>query len=282
MAFPSSLHSADISSTSAHLSEMNPAAGGHVQGQNVIENEIAAIETKLGIDGSAVTTTVDYKLSGIPASDKAASKTGTETLTNKTLTSPTLNTPTINNPTVVVSALGTNAGITGSIKIAETVLSVATVGVTFSSIPQVYRHLKVIWMARMNTGAELGSGLRFNSDTGANYYKETLEGVSSTASAAEGLAATSADYGSLAGATSGTSMFNMGVIEIPFYSQTNSHKMILSRSFRRNSTSTGNMHVEVRFNAWNNTAAITSITLSESSFTTAFAPGTIFTLYGEP
>lgn len=54
-------------------------------------DSIAALEAKVGVNSSAVTTTVDYKLSGVPASDKAASKTGTETLTNKTLTTPIIN-----------------------------------------------------------------------------------------------------------------------------------------------------------------------------------------------
>lgn len=54
--------------------------------QHGLENDaIVALETKVGINSSADTTSMDYKLSGVPASDKAASKTGTENLTNKTL-----------------------------------------------------------------------------------------------------------------------------------------------------------------------------------------------------
>lgn len=52
---------------------------------------IEALEAKIGINGSAVTTSHDYKLSGVTGSDKAVSKTGTETLTNKTLTAPAIN-----------------------------------------------------------------------------------------------------------------------------------------------------------------------------------------------
>lgn len=48
--------------------------------------DIAAIAAKLGVDSSAVTTSHDYKLSAVTGSDKAASKAGTETLTNKTIT----------------------------------------------------------------------------------------------------------------------------------------------------------------------------------------------------
>lgn len=59
--------------------------------QHGLENDaIVALETKVGVDGSAVTTTIDYKLSGIPSGGKAASLTGTENLSGKTLVSPTL------------------------------------------------------------------------------------------------------------------------------------------------------------------------------------------------
>lgn len=82
-------------------------------GQHSNANDaIAALEAKVGANGSAVTTTTDYKLSTIPAADKAVSKTGTETLTNKTLTSPTINGATISSSTISGTtpiALGSDA-----------------------------------------------------------------------------------------------------------------------------------------------------------------------------
>lgn len=59
---------------------------------DVLAAHLNAVEAKIGIDGSAVTTSHDYKLSGVTGSDKAVSKTGTETLTNKTLTAPVIST----------------------------------------------------------------------------------------------------------------------------------------------------------------------------------------------
>lgn len=61
---------------------------------------IEALEAKVGADSSAVTTSHDYKLQNVTGSDKAASVTGTETLTNKTLTTPVLDTPDINTPDI--------------------------------------------------------------------------------------------------------------------------------------------------------------------------------------
>jgi hypothetical protein len=52
---------------------------------NHLTTELRAAQTKIGVDGSAVTSSLDYKLSGVTGTDKAVSKTGTETLTYKTL-----------------------------------------------------------------------------------------------------------------------------------------------------------------------------------------------------
>jgi len=49
--------------------------------------DLLAIETKLGVDGSAVTTSHDYKLGEVTGSDKTVGKTATQTLTNKRITS---------------------------------------------------------------------------------------------------------------------------------------------------------------------------------------------------
>ena len=56
-----------------------------------LQDAIVALQTKVGADSSAVTSSHDYKLSGVTGTDKAVSKTGTETLTNKTLTAPKIN-----------------------------------------------------------------------------------------------------------------------------------------------------------------------------------------------
>lgn len=75
----------------------NPTSGdktnspSHADQHANANDAIEALQTKVGINGSAVTTTHDYKLSGVGASDKAVSLTGTEVLTNKTLTAPTIN-----------------------------------------------------------------------------------------------------------------------------------------------------------------------------------------------
>ncbi len=51
---------------------------------------IEALEAKVGVNSSAVTTSHDYKLGEVTSTDKAVGKTASQTLTNKTLTTPTI------------------------------------------------------------------------------------------------------------------------------------------------------------------------------------------------
>lgn len=84
--FPTSLDSLSNPTSSDTQSGVDHAAQ-HANANDAIE----ALEAKVGANSSAVTTSHDYKLSGVTGSDKAVSKTGTEILTNKTLTAPVLN-----------------------------------------------------------------------------------------------------------------------------------------------------------------------------------------------
>jgi len=77
--------------TSTDLLENADNTLDHDYQHSTLNDTIEALQDKVGIDGSAVTTSHDYKLSGVTGSDKAVSKTGTETLTNKTLTAPQIN-----------------------------------------------------------------------------------------------------------------------------------------------------------------------------------------------
>lgn len=82
----------------------------HAAQHSNANDSIAALETKVGITGSANTNSVDYKLSGVTGTDKAVSKTGSETLTNKTLTAPVIstitNTGTVTLPTATDTLVG--------------------------------------------------------------------------------------------------------------------------------------------------------------------------------
>lgn len=73
--------------------EVGVDVGGRTHSEFHSDNNdaIEALEAKVGVDSSAVTTSHDYKLGEVTGSDKAVGKTATQTLTNKTLTDPVLN-----------------------------------------------------------------------------------------------------------------------------------------------------------------------------------------------
>lgn len=84
--FPTSLDTLTNPSSSDTLD--SPSHSGQ---HSDINDAVEALETKVGVNSSAVNTTHDFKLSGISDGDYASSIAGTETLTNKTLTSPVIN-----------------------------------------------------------------------------------------------------------------------------------------------------------------------------------------------
>jgi len=78
--FPGSLDSLTNPTGSDTLSSPSHSSQ-HADANDAIE----ALQAKVGVNGSAVTTSLDYKVA------QAATLTGTQTLTNKTLTSPVIN-----------------------------------------------------------------------------------------------------------------------------------------------------------------------------------------------
>lgn len=60
----------------------------HAEQHSNVNDIVEALEAKVGVNGSAVTTSHDYKLGEVTGSDKAVGKSATQTLTNKTLTAP--------------------------------------------------------------------------------------------------------------------------------------------------------------------------------------------------
>lgn len=88
--YPTTLDTFSNPSATDLMENSNAALDHDVQHSNA-NDAIEALEAKVGVNGSAVTTSHDYKLSEVTSTDKAVGKTATQTLTNKTLTSPKVN-----------------------------------------------------------------------------------------------------------------------------------------------------------------------------------------------
>jgi hypothetical protein len=145
-------------------------------------------------------------------------------------------------------------------------VSSGTASVTFSSIPQTYDDLilisRPVLLAVNNENVEM----TFNGDTSNNYFEETIylqtntRGMDYTPS----LPHLRINY-------AGTEPF-FSRINIMGYKQTTFRKAILLQKQDR-------AYCMLRGALWNNTSAITSITIKPSG-TSQFDTGTVFTLFG--
>lgn len=143
--------------------------------------------------------------------------------------------------------------------------------VTFSNIPTGYKHLQIRGIQKMTTSTRW-SWVRFNGDAGSNQYTyHSLQGNGSSASAAGGGFADT--YGRI---TLADTQFGGVVFDILDY--TNTSKIKVVRSLWGVDLN-GSGYVGINSSAWNNTTAITSITIGcEGSDT--YTQNTRFSLYG--
>jgi len=155
-------------------------------------------------------------------------------------------------------------------KIATTTLGSSVASYTFSSIPNTYTDLILVYTAATSSAYDLYAQL--NGDTSTNYSYTVLYGTGSTAGSARtpNQGYISLDYYGTPDTTVGNSVTITNFIN---YSNTTTYKTILGRS---NRASGG---VDALVNLWRNTSAINSIKIGTYTSPTLSA-GSKFTLYG--
>jgi hypothetical protein len=128
----------------------------------------------------------------------------------------------------------------------------------FTGIAQTYRHLQIWSVGQSENAAAKLVFLRFNNDSGANYSYEQAGANGTTPLGAVTTGATSAAVGTLTG--TGMNYPGRFVIDVPYYAETVFRKECQTHgSWRDDATNTVNELFAVW---WNNTAAVTRITLT--------------------
>jgi hypothetical protein len=154
---------------------------------------------------------------------------------------------------------------------------------TFSSIPQTYKYLQVRTMARA-TGSFAGSDnlrLSFNGDAGTNYNNHTVYGYwNGSANAMDYFSnASGLNYiiltNTILGGGITANYFAQGVTDI--YDYTNTSKVKVASNYYIGSADSNASTMGRTTGLWNNTAAITSLTVACG---TAMASGSVISLYG--
>ncbi len=163
--------------------------------------------------------------------------------------------------------------------IATVTLGSDTATITFSSIPSTYKHLQIRGIFRSSTGSAVDNlAFRLNGDTGANYATHTLIGNGSAASAA---AFTGNNFMYLPSASpdaaNASALFAGAVIDILDYANTSKNTTVRSLNGYDDNGATAYRRVQLSSGLWLNTAAVTSITFSNSG---NLAAATSFALYG--
>lgn len=152
--------------------------------------------------------------------------------------------------------------------------------ITFSSIPSTYTHLQIRFLAQSNrTSADSGDyfSVRFNSDTGSNYYLgHQLTGGGATAIAFANGSGTSILIERIGNYETNANAFTAGVTDILDYANTNKYKT--TRSLLGYSTNTAYGQVNLASGLWMSSAAISSITISMVS--AQFTQYSTLALYG--
>jgi hypothetical protein len=135
--------------------------------------------------------------------------------------------------------------------------------ITFTSIPQTYKHLQIRGLAR-STEAAGASNLyikSFNSDAGTNYAHHRLTGNGSTVTANGQATQSDIILGQVPAASSSANLACVFIIDILDYASTSKYKTI--RAFTGQDTNNAfNGQVGLWSGLWQSTSALTSLSLS--------------------
>jgi hypothetical protein len=151
--------------------------------------------------------------------------------------------------------------------------------ITFSSIPQTYKHLQVRLIANNNSG-NFSLRLRLNGDTGTNYAHHVLEGGGSSAYAYGAASANAIFYvgSAIGGSGSGANFFGASIIDIHDYASTTKNKTVRTLNGHDSNGAVDAQQIRLTSGLWMNTAAVTSISILDLSAN--FTTTSTFALYG--
>jgi hypothetical protein len=166
--------------------------------------------------------------------------------------------------------------ITSYESIATVNVSSPTASISFSSIPSTYKHLQIRWLSR-NGEAYVGSWaqLTFNGSSSGYVQDHYIEGDGSSASAGYQSGSTWIQLFRPSGSTASADVFGAGVTDILDYTNTNKNKTVRNLGGLDNN---GNGYIALSSGLWQNTSAISSITIVAAGST--HSANTQFALYG--
>ena len=165
-----------------------------------------------------------------------------------------------------------------------TTLASGASSISFSGLDTLaagYQHLQIRMITRLDV-ATTNAGLRvnLNGDTGSNYASHHIEGDGGGVYANANTSQSFARIGFLPGTSIASAAWGAAVFDLlDFNSSSKNSTMRTLSGFADDSGLSGTPRIYLRSAFWNNTAAVTSIAIGNSSAGNFFA-GSRFSLYG--
>jgi hypothetical protein len=150
--------------------------------------------------------------------------------------------------------------------------------ITFSSIPATYQHLQIRVLARTNRSAGVDiMSMRMNGDTGNNYSDHLLYGDGASLSTDRNTTYGKINIQRVASDNLSANIFSPFTIDILDYANNNKNKTV---RYLGGYDANGSGRMVFGSGLWQNTAAITSITLEGLEYTSNYNQYSSFALYG--
>ena len=164
----------------------------------------------------------------------------------------------------------------------QTITLSGTGSITFSSIPQTYTHLQLVYRIKVaKIVGPHGLVIRFEGDGAANYSFNYIQTNNATVTGFTAIGSTLPIVGVVPGAGGTAGYFGTGIITISNYRDTSYQKRWnVSSSFM--DTTAASSYVRQSGGLWTSTSAITQITLLDDSGTNSHLTGSTATLIGIP
>ena len=150
--------------------------------------------------------------------------------------------------------------------------------ITFSSIPSSFQHLQIRVLARTNRsgGVDIMS-MRMNSDTGNNYADHLVYGDGASVTTDRNSSYGKINIQRVASDNLSANIFSPFVIDILDYANTNKNKTV---RYLGGYDANGSGRMVFGSGLWQNTSAVTSITLEGLEFSSSYNQYSSFALYG--
>lgn len=181
-------------------------------------------------------------------------------------------------PLGILASAGAGDSVPAYEQIATTLVSSASSTITFSSIPQTYKHLQIRLTAQ-NDSAAFSALVGFylnGSQASSTYTCHRMVGQGGSITPVSNEPTNNVLMGAIYAGNFGGPWFSSVVIDILDYASTSKNT---TTRFLMNGISGTNPHITYGSGLWLNTAAVTSISLASLSGG-AYASGSRFSLYG--